>query len=376
MSIPFTDSVTISGTRKTEDGYLIATAKSVRTGIQLYRGDEMDHPEMDVVRVYRPPEEVFSKDSLQGFSHAPMTMGHPEDGVNAANWKDLAVGEVSTAAVRDGEWVALPLILKDAAAIQAVEGGKAELSAGYRCDIDWTAGVTDDGQAYDAVQRNIRINHLAVVDRARAGSEARIGDDAKSWGASPVTTDQRKEKAMPDIRKVTVDGVTIETTDQGAQVIEKLQQKLTDANTAAGKAEAEHQKAIAAKDAELGKKDAEIETLKKSQMDESKLDQMVADRADIVSKAKAIAPELKTDGVSNVDIRRQAVIARLGDEKVKDKSDDYVGALFDHLSTDAAGDEGASTAEFGAHLKDAKRTTDDPWGKAVFDAAGVTMKKQ
>lgn len=66
----FTDAVTIAGTRRTHDGHLAAEAKAVRTGIQLYRGDEVGKPELSVVRVYRPPESVLADASLQSFTHA------------------------------------------------------------------------------------------------------------------------------------------------------------------------------------------------------------------------------------------------------------------------------------------------------------------
>lgn len=373
MTFRFTDAAPVEATRKTQDGYLVTTARSVRTGIQLYRGSEVGKADMDIVRVYRPEEEVFAADSLQSFSHAPVTMDHPAEAVTGDNWRALAVGEVSTAAKRDGEWVALPLILKDAAAISAVEAGKRELSAGYTCTLDWTPGIAQDGQVYDAVQRQIRINHLAVVDRARAGSQARIGDGADIWGVSPVLPQDGKERPMGDkpLKTVTVDGLSIEVTDQGAQVIAKLQQQLSDAATARTKADADHAAAIAAKDTELGKKDAEIETLKAKAFDEAKLDQLVADRADIVSRAKTIAPDLKTDGVKNAEIKRQAVAAKFGDEaKVKDKSDDYVSALFDHLTADEKPQNPLADA-----ISTSKSADTDAWGKAVFDSAGVTIKK-
>jgi len=198
----FTDAVAVSGTRRTADGYLVAEARSVRTGIQLYAGHEVGKPEMLVVRVYRSADQVFAADSLQSFTHAPVTMDHPAEAVTADNWKQLAVGEVSTAAKKDGEWVHLPLILKDAAAIQAVESGKRELSAGYNCELVWGSGMAPDGQAYDAQQANIKINHLAIVDRARAGSKARIGDGAKSWGAAPVTNDQPEKDKIMNLKTV------------------------------------------------------------------------------------------------------------------------------------------------------------------------------
>ena len=54
----FTDAVAVAGTRRRDDGYLVADARIARTGIQLYRGSEVGRPSMDVVRVDRPGAEV------------------------------------------------------------------------------------------------------------------------------------------------------------------------------------------------------------------------------------------------------------------------------------------------------------------------------
>lgn len=54
--------------------------------------------------------------------------------------------------------------------------GLRELSLGYSLDLDETPGVWN-GQPYDAIQRNIRINHLALVEKARAGEQARLNID-------------------------------------------------------------------------------------------------------------------------------------------------------------------------------------------------------
>lgn len=329
----FTDAVTVAGTRRTEDGYLVAEARCVRTGIQVYAGDEVGKPELKTVRVYRGPDQVFADGSLQSFSHAPVTVNHPKEMVTADTWRDLAVGEVSTAAKKDGEWIMLPLILKDAAAIKSVEDGKRELSAGYSCTLDWTPGNAPDGQAFDAQQQDIKINHLALVDRARAGSKARIGDGATSWGASPVIPE--KEPTMTTLKTVTVDGIPIEVTDQGATVIATLQQRLADATAASTKVLADHATALATKDGELAKKDAEIDALKAKVVDGAALDKLVADRAKLVGLATVIAKDVKTDGMTDAAIRRAVVIAKLGDAAVKDKADAYVDARFDILAEDA-----------------------------------------
>ncbi|MEH3108906.1 MAG: DUF2213 domain-containing protein [Agrobacterium cavarae] len=352
----FTDAVTVSGTRRTADGYLIAEAKSVRTGIQLYSGDEVGKPDMQVVRVYRPADQVFADASLQSFTHAPVTMNHPDEAVTSDNWKELAVGEVSTAAKKDGEWVHLPLILKDAAAITAVQSGKRELSAGYTCELVWGDGVTPDGQEFHATQTNIKINHLAIVDRARAGSQARIGDGA-SWGASPFIPDHnpQKEKIMT-LKTVTVDGIPVEVTDQGATVIATLQKRLEDANSKMSTADAAHLAAIAAKDAELAKKDAELDAAKAKVLSDADLDKRVQERADLITVAKTIAKDVKTEGLSDAAIRKAVVVAKIGDAAIAGKPDAYIDARFDLLVEDAA--KGAADP-FAAVVKDGVKPTGD-----------------
>jgi hypothetical protein len=332
----FTDAVTVAGKpRRTADGYLVAEARAVRTGIQTYLGSEVGRPEMATVKVYRAPDQVFAADSLQSFSHAPITLDHPAVAVTAENWKDLSVGEVSTAAKQDGQWVHLPLILKDAKAIQSVEGGKRELSAGYDCELDWTPGTTADGESYDAQQRSIKINHLALVDRARAGSQARIGDGAGNWGIAPIN-DATPEKETPmTLKTVTVDGIPIEVTDQGATVIATLQQRLADAAAKTTEATAAHVTAIAAKDAEIATKDAEIDGLKAKVLDAASLDKLVAARAELINAARVIAKDVKTDGLSDADIRKAVVTAKLGDAAVKDKAAAYIDARFDILVDEA-----------------------------------------
>lgn len=377
----FTDAVTVSGTRRTADGYLIAEAKSVRTGIQLYSGDEVGKPYMPVVRVYRPADQVFADASLQSFTHAPVTMNHPDEAVTSDNWKELAVGEVSTAAKKDGEWVHLPLILKDAAAISSVESGKRELSAGYTCELVWGDGVTDDGQEFNATQTNIKINHLAIVDRARAGSQARIGDGA-SWGAAPFIPDHNpKKETIMTLKTVTVDGIPVEVTDQGAVVIGTLQTRLADANAKAEKADAAHTAALAAKDAELAKKDAELDAVKAKVLSDADLDKRVQDRADLIAVANVIAKDVKTTGLSDAAIRKAVVAAKLGDAAIAGKADAYIDARFDILAEDAKKESGADpfarvvSDGLKSNLNDAGREN-KAWSDGVSDLNAWRHQKE
>ena len=77
---------------------------------------------------------------------------------------------------RAGDMLSGKVIIKARSAIDAVEAGTVELSNGYSFKLDMTAGRTPDGEGYDGVQRQIRGNHVALVEAARCGSACRLGD--------------------------------------------------------------------------------------------------------------------------------------------------------------------------------------------------------
>lgn len=337
------DTIALDSPRRTSSGYLVCEVKAGRTGIQLYNGAELGFKDKEVIRVYRPREEVFKDEAMATFAHLPITVGHPKELVNSKNWKQLARGYTGDEVKEekddkdDTRYVRVPLALMDEEAISYVENGsRKELSFGYTCDLDFTPGKTEDGQEYDAVQRDLRGNHLALVSAGRAGRNCRIGDDG--------------DRTM-NTKIVTVDGYQVETTEAGAQAITTLSTKLDKVMGDAAKVANDHKVAldakdteiaalksqIAAKDADLGKKDGEIENLKKEVGDQSKIDDMIAERSDVITKARAIAADVDYKGMKTSDIRRAAITKAKGADRIKDKSDEYVEALFDELS------EGLST---------------------------------
>lgn len=108
-------------------------------------------------------------------THRPVTLAHPPEPVNASNWKKYSVGITGDEVMRDGDFVRVPLVVMDAAAIDAIENqGVRELSQGYSAELNWGDGVTPDGQKYHAMQTNIRGNHTAFVSVARGGSKLTV----------------------------------------------------------------------------------------------------------------------------------------------------------------------------------------------------------
>lgn len=329
-----TDRVSVSAPRRTADGFLVADAKVARTGVQEYLGSEVGRDDMPVVRVYRPPDEVFAKDAMHSYAYRPVTVDHPAAMVDASTWKGVAAGQTGGEVVRDGEFVRVPLVLMDADAIRAWQGGKRELSMGYTSEIVFSDGVTPEGEQYDAIQTNLRMNHLALVDRARGGAQLRIGDRRVPGGKDRADIHPSKEIPMSNMKTVLVDGLSVETTDAGAQAISKLQAQVKDGQTALADAQAAHATTVAAKDAEIARKDAEIDSLKAKVLSDADLDARVKARGDLIANAKAIADADYT-GKSDAEIRKAAVVAKLGDAAIAGKPEAYVDARFDILLEDA-----------------------------------------
>lgn len=140
---------------------------------------------------------------------------------------------------------------------------------------------------------------------------------------------------MPDLRKIMVDGLQVETTDAGATAITKLQGQLADAMTAKEKADKEHEEKMAEKDAEMAKKDAAIAKLEGDRLTDAAIDARVAARADLVAKALRVADGLAVAGLSDADIRKAAVAKVLGDAAIDGKAQAYIDARFDILVEDA-----------------------------------------
>lgn len=340
----FTDRAQIGGMKETQDGYLVGSLRCARTGIQDYLGVELGLPTMDVISVYRPESEVFSRDSLASYANKPISDDHPPEFVTADNWKQYGKGDIGSDVVRDGEFVSVSYKIMDGDTIAKVKAGKAEVSMGYMAEIEFADGVTPDGEPYQAIQKNIRINHLAIVDRGRAGSECGFSDSANSlkWGTSPITKVLGDHNV--DLKTLIVDGLTVETTEQGLAAVNKIADAKNEAVKALNDAKVTHDAAIAAKDAELAKKDAEIDTLKAAKLSDADIDAMVQARSDLLAKAKSVA-DTDFTGLSDADIKKAAVVAKLGDAAIEGKTEAYIDARFDILVDDAAAKDGQDPFE-------------------------------
>ena len=341
------DTLTLDARNLTKDGFLAVRAKAARAGIYEYSAAEVGGMERgfkatDTVKVYRPADEVFAKDSVASFLMKPVTNNHPSVPVTADNWKTHAGGVIGKA-LRDGEFLAFDLVIMDSALIADIDAGKRELSNGYSCILDWTPGTTPNGQAYDATQRTIRGNHIAVVDKGRAGADCRIADNNPDGGNAFAVCDANPDAIIStgDFKmKIVLDGVSVTLTDANEvqAAFDKIKADAVAASEVAAAALADAKTSVATLTAE--KTALEKQVADASAID---LDKLVADRSALVAKAKALKADLVVDGKSADDIRKEVVEANLGD-LAADFDAPQIAAAFAVIAKDAKAESGKVVA--------------------------------
>lgn len=161
---------------KTPEGFLICKDVPIaRTGTQQYRGCEFGGPVADgIYNVQRPEAEVFDRAAVASFEGKPVCDEHPEEDVTPDNYGRYMKGVCRDVRRGDGDLsncLVADLVIYDADLINKIEAGKREISCGYDCLWNPTSD-----SSYD--QLEIRGNHVAVVDKGRAGHKVAIRDTA------------------------------------------------------------------------------------------------------------------------------------------------------------------------------------------------------
>jgi hypothetical protein len=356
----------------TAQGYLRADAALTRTGVFDYR-----RPDGSIRRELRLPEDVFHADSMKSYSLAPLTNDHPPEMLTPENTKKFQVGTLGSEARRDGALVAGQVLFTDATAIDDVKAGKVELSCGYDCDLDEKPGV-HNGERYDAIQRNIVINHVALVARGRAGSTVRVRLDAgDAEQVEPISTTLPREDHM---RKIRIDGVEYEVSEQVAQAFEKNEKARLDSIAAkdaeiAAKAKlvdehsrsaTEAKKLADTEKARADSADSAAKTAEKARLDAvdpKHIDGLVKSRTALLTRATAVLGSEASSKLDSADEKaiRAAIVGKLvPDVKLDGQSDDYARAIFDieMKRFDAANPAADKLARASAGIDDKGNRTD------------------
>ena len=184
------------------------------------------------------------------------------------------------------------------------------------------------------------------------------------------------------LRNVLVDGLQVETTDAGATAISKLQNdlmssaaKLTDATKSLADAETAHKAAIAAKDEEIGTLKADLKKAQDSAPKPADLDKMVADRVALITTAKTIHADVKVEGVTDADIRKAVVAAKMGDDAIKDAPEAEISGMFKALAKDVKTADPVRDALLNRTPTTANDDADKAYSKMVADMQSAHLPK-
>jgi hypothetical protein len=195
------DFAPIRGARVTPQGFLRLDASLGRTGVLTYQTPDGPRREL------RLPEEVFKADSLASAMGAVVTDLHPprEDAfITTQNYRKWGVGYVGDDVRQDGNLVRASIVIQDQAVQEMILAGKRrEISPGYMCRLDPTAGRYD-GIEYDAVQRDIVVNSVGLgpSNWGRQGSEVALRLD--SFDATAAIGQYGSNTALGDFVRTTM----------------------------------------------------------------------------------------------------------------------------------------------------------------------------
>ena len=316
------------------EGYLIVKdSKLARTGVLNYRKSEIkitdapkDIPDDQLVRVYRGPEELFRPEVLDSFKSTPITFNHPGELVDSTTIKDAGVGLSKDDVVAKGNFMEVTLFITDEDAIKEVRSGVKELSLGYTANIIWRPGKTPTGEVYDAVQENIRGNHIAIVPKGRNGSLCKISDSQSKT--------KTKGKDMSDVQ-IVLDSVSYDCPAQTAQAFEKTVKGkdsqisvLKDAKEAAEE-ELEDEKEKSQK--EKDEMQAKLDEAEEAKVSDADIEKMVEARSALMDSAKSVVATIDCKGKSEAEIKAAVVKDSCPDLDLESKSPEYISARFDAI---------------------------------------------
>ena len=219
----------------TPEGFLKARAIVTRCGVFLYK-----NPDGTVRKELRHPDDVLQLDSLESMKMVPVVDGHPSERlVTAVNAKKLSVGYTGEVVEKEMPFIVANLVITDENTVKEIQGKKKnELSLGYTVDLIPEKGHYF-GEPYEYKQTNIRYNHLALVDKARAGPEARIALDRQdAFEVSQEEAKMTKRKIKFDAEEYMVEGDD-ETLSKMEMHHKKLMDELESSKNALAKARAE-----------------------------------------------------------------------------------------------------------------------------------------
>lgn len=287
--------------QKDRNGFVTINNNPItRAGVFQYLGKNLPgaaEPDR-IYNVFRSPEELMKKECIDSFKLLPIVNDHTmigdgyipaeQKGVHGATGEDVAF-DAGSGVLSSNIKIYSETVKK------LIDGGKKHLSLGYKCSYMPSSG-TFDGQKYDYIQKDLRGNHLALVDKSRC--DVLVLDRHVAMDYADINLELNKPDLQEPPMSLTKEDITAIVTEALKPVharftamdeAEEAEKKAAEDKAAKDAAEEEEKKKEAAdkaaKDAAEGKTEEEKKTAedKKTGMDaaefkklSTKLDNFIA----------------------------------------------------------------------------------------------------
>ncbi|RSB74366.1 DUF2213 domain-containing protein [Burkholderia multivorans] len=206
----------------TPEGFLLCEDVPVaRTGEMLYAAGEVpiEAGPDGLIRISRTPEEVFRDETMASCMGKDITLDHPDDFVQPSNYAGLTQGVMLNPrrSTLEPDLLVADLLIKHPDTITAVQDEEIEeVSLGYEADYEQVS----PGRG---VQRNIVVNHVAIVPRGRCGPRCAIGDkepEMKTKDSKPPRRSAWLDRLMKAMRAKDAEGVE-EALEEGQKAMDE-----------------------------------------------------------------------------------------------------------------------------------------------------------
>jgi len=337
--------------RMTKEGFLICfDVPLARTGMQEYHPLELPIVQPKVgepmIKVHRHPEEVFAPRTLASFSGKPLVDEHPEDDVTPDTWRLLAMGTIMDPRRGDGpdsDVIVGTVMVYDRDAIEMIlADDKIEVSVGYDADYEQIAPG-------EAVQKNIIVNHVALVSQGRCGHRCSIGD-AKPHDADCNCKECDDMSTLDKLRALMAKHKVADA-ESAAKEAEELVKGGANESHIHIHAGGEDKKA--SKDEKDPDEDEEEEKMKKKEMEDRKaLDASVIDAVDRLTKGlDKVFKKLGMTGDAKEDEDEDDKDKKESKDAKKSKDDETIEGALEMESPPGTGDK-ARKAKDSMYLED------------------------
>ena len=339
-----------------KDGFLTVDIAATRTGVMPY----YDWETGEIINELKSPEEIFSDETMNSLKGVPVTNRHPPVMIDSNNWIDFTKGTTHQNVRQEDNLLVISETIFDDELIAYVKSGKkAQVSIGFRADLEEESGEFE-GEKYDRIQKNIRINHVAHVKQGRGGEDVKVRLDSKGKVLFGYSKKEGKEnmkytkvenfwdglglEEIPDCDILTSEedskGIkawldSFEPPVKEVDKIELVEIEIGDEKIFIKKEDEEKLKEIISEkdtlEGKLDSKESEIKTLEErmDDLENKDIDSIVQDRLDLIDSVREHISNYDASGKNTKEIKAD-LIRELDEEfEMEEKSDEYINARFD-----------------------------------------------